>query len=56
MWEYLKEGWLSKTGPRASDAFRKRWVTVDYTKLTYSEEALVSGLIIKSVSKVILMY
>lgn len=40
MWEYLKEGWLSKTGPRSNDAFRKRWVTVDYTKLTYSEEAL----------------
>ncbi|ESN99342.1 hypothetical protein HELRODRAFT_155972 [Helobdella robusta] len=38
MWEYIKEGWLSKTGPRSGDAFRRRWVTLDSKKLTYYED------------------
>ena len=40
--DFTKEGWLSKTGPRAGDAFRRRWVSLDKRKLMYYEDPLVS--------------
>lgn len=39
--DFIKEGWLMKKGPNASDAFRKRWVTLDRRKLMYTEDPMV---------------
>ena len=38
--DFSKEGWLLKTGPRPSDAYRRRWFTLDNRKLMYSTDAL----------------
>lgn len=38
--DFLKEGWLSKTGPRPGDAYRKRWMSLDGRKLMYYEEPM----------------
>lgn len=38
--DFLKEGWLSKTGPRSRHAFRRRWMTLDQRKLLYFEDVL----------------
>lgn len=39
--DFAREGWLWKTGPRPTDAYKKRWFTLDYRKLMYHEEPLV---------------
>ena len=36
--DFLKEGYLYKTGPRPGDAWRKRWFTLDKRKLLYFED------------------
>lgn len=38
--DFAREGWLWKTGPRASDAHRRRWFTLDNRKLMYHDEPL----------------
>lgn len=38
--DFLKEGWMFKTGPRASDAYKWRWFTLDDRKLMYLEDPL----------------
>lgn len=38
MWEYIKEGWLHKKGPRPNDAYRRRWVTLDLQKIAYYDD------------------
>lgn len=38
--DFAKEGWLWKTGPRTSDAYKKRWFTLDNRKLMYHDEPL----------------
>lgn len=38
--DFAKEGWLWKTGPRISDAYKKRWFTLDNRKLMYHDEPL----------------
>lgn len=38
--DFAKEGWLWKTGPRNSDAYKKRWFTLDNRKLMYHDEPL----------------
>lgn len=38
--DFAKEGWLYKTGPRKSDAYKKRWFSLDDRKLMYHEEPL----------------
>lgn len=40
--DFLKEGWLFKTGPRGAEAYKKRWFTLDDRKLMYYESPLVS--------------
>ena len=40
--DFVKEGWLNKAGPRANDAFRRRWVTLDKRKFMYYDDPLVS--------------
>eukprot|EP00918_Siedleckia_nematoides_P033549 GHVU01072868.1.p1 GENE.GHVU01072868.1~~GHVU01072868.1.p1 ORF type:complete len:326 (-),score=36.91 GHVU01072868.1:1703-2605(-) len=37
---FIKEGWLQKTGPRSGDAFRKRWISLDRRKLMYFDDPL----------------
>lgn len=39
--DFVKEGWLWKTGPRSSDGYKKRWFTLDNRKLMYHDEPLV---------------
>ena len=39
--DFLNEGWLSKTGPKANDAYRKRWFTLDGRRLMYYEDPVV---------------
>jgi len=39
--DFLREGWLYKTGPRAGDAFRRRWFTLDNRQLMYYEDPMV---------------
>lgn len=46
--DFLKEGFLSKTGPKPSDGFRRRWFTLDGRKLMYHEQKLVSVIESKS--------
>ncbi|KAK3888492.1 hypothetical protein Pcinc_007451 [Petrolisthes cinctipes] len=38
--DFAAEGWLSKTGPREGDAYRKRWFTLDDRKLMYHDSPL----------------
>lgn len=38
--DFAKEGMLLKTGPRPTDAYRRRWFTLDYRKLMYSADPL----------------
>lgn len=38
--DFLREGWLHKTGPRAGDAFRRRWFTLDNRRLMYFEDPM----------------
>lgn len=39
--DFVHEGWLWKTGPKPTDAYKKRWFTLDQRKLMYHEEPLV---------------
>lgn len=38
--DFAKEGYLMKTGPRPTDAYRRRWVTLDNRKLMYHDDIL----------------
>lgn len=38
--DFSKEGWLSKTGPRPSDGYKRRWFTLDTRKLMYHDDPL----------------
>lgn len=38
--DFLKEGWLWKSGPRAADQHRRRWFTLDDRKWMYLEDPL----------------
>lgn len=38
--DFAKEGWLLKTGPRPTDAYRRRWFTLDNRKLMYFTDPL----------------
>jgi hypothetical protein len=38
--DFLREGWLYKTGPRSGDAFRRRWFTLDNRRLMYFEDPM----------------
>jgi hypothetical protein len=40
---FIMEGWLSKTGPRQGDAFRRRWFTLEKRKLMYYDDPLVKA-------------
>ncbi|KAH6942757.1 hypothetical protein HPB50_009913 [Hyalomma asiaticum] len=39
--DFLKEGWLWKSGPRPADQHRRRWFTLDDRKWMYHEDPLV---------------
>lgn len=43
--DFVKEGFLAKTGPKPSDGFKRRWFTLDGRKLMYHEQKLVGLLI-----------
>lgn len=36
--DFVKEGWLWKTGPSSTDAYRHRWFTLDLDTLIYSKQ------------------
>lgn len=38
--DFAKEGYLMKTGPRPTDAYRRRWCTLDSRKLMYHNDVL----------------
>lgn len=38
--DFLKEGYLYKTGPKISDSYKKRWFTLDDRKLMYTDSPL----------------
>uniref|UniRef100_A0A9L0JTB5 ArfGAP with dual PH domains 1 n=1 Tax=Equus asinus TaxID=9793 RepID=A0A9L0JTB5_EQUAS len=38
---YLKEGYMEKTGPKQTEGFRKRWFTMDDRRLMYFKDPLV---------------
>ncbi|KAI9553247.1 hypothetical protein GHT06_021143 [Daphnia sinensis] len=38
--DFLKEGFLCKTGPKPSDGFKRRWFTLDGRKLMYHDQKL----------------
>ncbi|XP_014204117.1 arf-GAP with dual PH domain-containing protein 1-like [Copidosoma floridanum] len=38
--DFLKEGYLWKTGPRPTDAYKKRWFTLDNRKLMYHDDPM----------------
>lgn len=38
--DFAKEGYLMKTGPKPSDAYRRRWCTLDNRKLMYAIDPL----------------
>ena len=40
--DFQMEGFLDKTGPRSSDAFRKRYFVLDDRKLMYMDDPYVS--------------
>ncbi|KAL4669216.1 hypothetical protein H8959_007770 [Pygathrix nigripes] len=37
---YLKEGYMEKTGPKQTEGFRKRWFTMDDRRLMYFKDPL----------------
>ncbi|CAH2312350.1 arf-GAP with dual PH domain-containing 1-like isoform X1 [Pelobates cultripes] len=37
---FLKEGYMEKTGPKQTDAFKKRWFTLDNRRLMYFKDPL----------------
>ncbi|XP_053577269.1 arf-GAP with dual PH domain-containing protein 1-like [Bombina bombina] len=37
---FLKEGYMEKTGPRPTDGFKKRWFTLDHRRLMYFKDPL----------------
>ncbi|UYV75957.1 ADAP2 [Cordylochernes scorpioides] len=39
-WDFANEGWLQKSGPSASDPYRRRWFTMDRRHLMYFENPL----------------
>lgn len=39
--DFPREGFLWKTGPRHSDAYKKRWFTLDGRKLMYHDDPMV---------------
>ena len=45
--DFLKEGFLFKTGPKPSDGFKRRWFTLDGRKLMYHEQKLVQRYFLK---------
>lgn len=38
--DFVKEGWLLKTGPKPGDAYRKRWIVLDENVLYYYKDPL----------------
>lgn len=38
--DFTKEGWISKTGPRTSDGYKRRWFTLDNRKLMYHDDPM----------------
>jgi hypothetical protein len=45
--DFIREGWLYKTGPRSSDAYKKRWFTLDNRKLMYHDDPLVRKILFR---------
>eukprot|EP00079_Xenopus_tropicalis_P034694 XP_017948465.1 PREDICTED: arfGAP with dual PH domains 1 isoform X2 [Xenopus tropicalis] len=37
---FLKEGYMEKTGPKQTDGFKKRWFTLDHRRLMYFKDPL----------------
>uniref|UniRef100_A0A674AIP1 Arf-GAP with dual PH domain-containing protein 1-like n=1 Tax=Salmo trutta TaxID=8032 RepID=A0A674AIP1_SALTR len=37
---FLKEGYMEKTGPRHTEGFKKRWFTLDHRRLMYYKDPL----------------
>ncbi|KAG5853995.1 hypothetical protein ANANG_G00032770 [Anguilla anguilla] len=37
---FLKEGYMEKTGPRQTEGFKKRWFTLDHRRLMYYKDPL----------------
>ncbi|XP_042324941.1 arf-GAP with dual PH domain-containing protein 1-like [Sceloporus undulatus] len=37
---FLKEGYMEKTGPKQKEAFKKRWFTLDHRRLMYFKDPL----------------
>ncbi|XP_075039028.1 arf-GAP with dual PH domain-containing protein 1-like [Mixophyes fleayi] len=37
---FLKEGYMEKTGPKPTDAFKKRWFTLDHRRLMYFKDPM----------------
>ncbi|NWT55435.1 ADAP1 protein, partial [Erythrocercus mccallii] len=37
---YLKEGYMEKTGPKQTEGFKKRWFTMDDRRLMYFKDPL----------------
>lgn len=37
---FLKEGYMEKTGPKQREAFKKRWFTLDHRRLMYFKDPL----------------
>uniref|UniRef100_A0ACB8FNK8 Uncharacterized protein n=1 Tax=Sphaerodactylus townsendi TaxID=933632 RepID=A0ACB8FNK8_9SAUR len=37
---FLKEGYMEKTGPRQKEPFKKRWFTLDHRRLMYFKDSL----------------
>jgi len=38
--DFAREGFLMKTGPRPTDAYRRRWLTLDSRKLMYHDDVM----------------
>ncbi|XP_030840340.1 arf-GAP with dual PH domain-containing protein 1 isoform X1 [Strongylocentrotus purpuratus] len=38
--DFLKEGWLAKTGPKGNEAYRRRWFSLDGRLLSYYSDPL----------------
>lgn len=39
-WDFAKEGYLLKTGPRLSDGYKRRWFTLENRKLMYHDDPM----------------
>lgn len=39
-WDFGKEGWLQKTGPKLSDGYKRRWFTLENRKLMYHDDPM----------------